>query len=102
MMYSVPLAKTGDAWIDSSDSILARTFANSSGSLTAQSFWGASRMRDPLAPPRKSVLRNVEAEAQRLHDPYVARLARLVYHELEQHLALPPRLAGLLTANKRQ
>src|SRR6476659_7248882 len=49
-----------------SSSILARILPSSSGSLTAQSFWGASRMRAPLAPPRKSDLRNVEAGVQDL------------------------------------
>ena len=40
---------------------LARAAA---GSLTAQSFCGARRMRAPLAPPRLSEPRKVEAEAQ--------------------------------------
>ena len=48
-------------WIASS---LSRTVLSSAGLLTAQSFWGASRTRAPLAPPRLSVPRKVEAEAQ--------------------------------------
>ena len=40
------------------------TFASSGGLLTAQSFCGARRMRAPLAPPRLSVPRNVDADAQ--------------------------------------
>ena len=40
------------------------TFAVSGGLLTAQSLCGASRMRDPLPPPRLSVPRNVDADAQ--------------------------------------
>ena len=43
---------------------LARTFASSAGWLASQSFWGASRMRAPFAPPRLSPPRKVEAEAQ--------------------------------------
>ena len=42
----------------------ASTRASFSGSLTGQSFCGARRMRAPLAPPRLSEPRNVEAEAQ--------------------------------------
>ena len=34
------------------------------GLLTSQLFCGESRTRPPLAPPRRSELRNVEAEAQ--------------------------------------
>ena len=40
------------------------TCASCSGWLTAQSFCGARRMRAPLAPPRLSEPRKVEAEAQ--------------------------------------
>src|SRR6185295_15062278 len=40
------------------------TRASLSGSLTAQSFCGARRRRAPLAPPRLSEPRKVEAEAQ--------------------------------------
>ena len=40
------------------------TFASSGGLLTAQSFCGARRMRAPLAPPRLSVPRNDDADAQ--------------------------------------
>ena len=40
------------------------TSASSAGLLTSQSFWGARRMRAPLAPPRLSVPRCVDAEAQ--------------------------------------
>ena len=39
------------------------TIVTSAESLTSQSFWGASRIRAPLAPPRLSVPRNVAAEA---------------------------------------
>ena len=42
----------------------ASTLASSVGSFTAQSFWGASRMRAPFAPPRMSVSRYEAAEAQ--------------------------------------
>ena len=40
------------------------TLASSGGLLTAQSFCGARRMRAPLAPPRLSVPRNDDADAQ--------------------------------------
>jgi len=40
------------------------TLASCSGWLAAQSFCGARRMRAPLAPPRLSEPRKVEAEAQ--------------------------------------
>src|SRR5512145_1268053 len=40
------------------------TFASWAGWLTSQSFWGARRMRPPLAPPRLSDPRKVDAEAQ--------------------------------------
>src|ERR1700682_3869295 len=43
---------------------LERTSANSGGLLTPQSFWGARQRRAPLAPPRLSEPRNVEADAQ--------------------------------------
>ena len=49
------------AWICSS---FARTPASSSGSLTSQSFCGASRIRAPFAPPRLSVPRKLAAAAQ--------------------------------------
>src|SRR6185437_10394123 len=39
------------------------TFASWAGWLTAQSFCGARRMRAPLAPPRLSEPRNVDADA---------------------------------------
>ena len=48
------------AWIPSR---VRRTVASSAGSLTSQPFCGARRIRAPLAPPRLSVPRNVEAEA---------------------------------------
>ena len=41
-----------------------KTFCNCSGWFTSQSFCGASRRRAPLAPPRLSEPRKVEAEAQ--------------------------------------
>ena len=44
-------------------SSFSRTVASSAGSLTSQSFMGSRRMRAPLAPPRRSVLRNDAAEA---------------------------------------
>ena len=47
-------------WICSRD---CSTLASSEGLFTAQSFCGASRMRAPLAPPRLSEPRKVEAEA---------------------------------------
>merc|ERR1712127_446255 len=40
------------------------TFAKSLGLFTSQSFCGDNWRRDPLAPPRLSVPRNVDAEAQ--------------------------------------
>ena len=40
------------------------TFFSSAGSLTSQSFWGARRMRAPLAPPRLSVPRKEAADRQ--------------------------------------
>ena len=49
-----------DAAIGSS---LASTSASCAGLLAAQSFCGARRMRAPLAPPRISEPRNVEADA---------------------------------------
>jgi hypothetical protein len=42
----------------------ASTLASFFGSLTSQSFCGARRMRAPLAPPRLSEPRKVEADAQ--------------------------------------
>ena len=48
-------------WMPSS---VFSTFASWAGWLTSQSFCGARRMRAPLAPPRLSEPRNVEAEAQ--------------------------------------
>ena len=48
-------------WISSS---VCSTFASSAGLLTSQSFCGDRRMRAPLAPPRLSVPRNVDADAQ--------------------------------------
>ena len=48
-------------WIASS---FCSTFASSAGWLTSQSFCGARRMRAPLAPPRLSLPRNVDADAQ--------------------------------------
>ena len=47
-------------WIPSS---VLNTIASSAGLFTAQSFWGASRRRAPLAPPRLSVPRNDAADA---------------------------------------
>jgi hypothetical protein len=47
-------------------SSVLRTLASSAGWLTSQSFCGARRMRAPLAPPRLSLPRKVEAEAQAL------------------------------------
>ena len=47
-------------WIASS---LASTVFSSAGWLTSQSFCGLRRMRAPLAPPRLSEPRNVEADA---------------------------------------
>ena len=49
------------AWIASS---FESTFASCLGRLTSHSFCGASLIRAPLAPPRLSELRNVEADAQ--------------------------------------
>ena len=43
---------------------VANVAPSSSGSLTAQYFWGASRIRAPLAPPLLSVHRKVDADAQ--------------------------------------
>src|SRR5512137_469247 len=40
------------------------TFASRAGWLTSQSFCGARRMRAPLAPPRLSEPRKVDADAQ--------------------------------------
>ena len=48
------------AWIPSR---VCSTVASSAGSLTSQSFCGARRMRAPLAPPRLSLPRNVDADA---------------------------------------
>ena len=53
-------AALNSAWIRSS---AASTAARSAGSLTSQSFCGARRMRAPLAPPRLSLPRNVDADA---------------------------------------
>jgi len=41
-----------------------RTLDNSSGLFTSQSFCGASLIRAPLAPPRLSEPRKVDADAQ--------------------------------------
>ncbi len=43
---------------------LFSTVLSCAGWLTSQSFCGLRRMRPPLAPPRLSDLRNVEADAQ--------------------------------------
>ena len=48
------------AWIPSR---VCSTVASSAGLLTSQSFCGARRIRAPLAPPRLSVSRKVEADA---------------------------------------
>ena len=48
-------------WISSS---FPRTLANCAGWLTSQSFWGSSRMRAPLPPPRLSPPRKIDADAQ--------------------------------------
>ena len=53
-------APLNSAWIPSR---ACSTVANSAGLLTSQSFCGESRMRAPLAPPRLSLSRNVDAEA---------------------------------------
>ena len=39
------------------------TFVSCVGLLLSQYFWGAKRMREPLAPPRMSEPRKVEADA---------------------------------------
>ena len=49
------------SWIPSR---VRSTVASSSGSLTSQPLCGSRRMRAPLAPPRLSLPRNVEADAQ--------------------------------------
>ena len=59
-----------------------RTFASSAGWLTSQSFCGARRMRAPLAPPRLSEPRKVDADAQAVETSWDDRQAR------GQHLAL--------------
>src|SRR5579863_7005136 len=56
--FFLPLLKAN--WIAAS---FLRTFARSAGWLTSQSFCGLSRIRAPLAPPRLSEPRNVDAEA---------------------------------------
>ena len=48
------------SWIPSR---VRSTVASSSGSLTSQPFCGSRRMRAPLAPPRLSLPRNVDADA---------------------------------------
>src|SRR5580692_12587666 len=58
------------------------TAASCGGLFTSQSFWGARRMRAPLAPPRLSDPRNVEAEAQAVEtscdtDNFEAKIAFL-------------------------
>ena len=54
-------APLNSAWIPSR---VCSTVASSAGLLTSQSFCGARRMRAPLAPPRLSLSRKVDAEAQ--------------------------------------
>ena len=49
---------------DAIPSSIGNTLASCSGLLASQSFWGASRIRAPFAPPRKSESRKVEALAQ--------------------------------------
>ena len=61
------------AWMPSS---VVSTFASFAGWFTSQSFCGASRMRAPLAPPRLSEPRKVEAEAQAVDDELRDRQAR--------------------------
>src|SRR5512145_3290239 len=58
------------------------TFASSAGWLTSQSLCGARRMRAPLAPPRLSEPRKVDADAQAVDtscetDSPEARIVRL-------------------------
>ena len=53
-------APSNSCWIRSS---VASTVASSSGSLTSQAFCGARRIRAPLAPPRLSLPRKVDADA---------------------------------------
>ena len=60
-------------WIASS---FCSTFASSAGWLTSQSFCGARRMRAPLAPPRLSEPRKVEADAQAVETSCGNRQAR--------------------------
>ena len=57
-MLTLPPRIAPDALID------LEHLASSAGSFTSQSFCGARRMRAPLAPPRLSEPRKVEAEAQ--------------------------------------
>ena len=57
---SSPCVSLKSFWIPSR---VRSTMVTSAESLISQSFWGASRMRAPLAPPRLSVPRNVAAEA---------------------------------------
>ena len=54
-------ALLNSAWMPSN---VFSTLASSAGWLTGQSFWGARRMRAPLAPPRLSEPRKVDADAQ--------------------------------------
>ena len=49
-----------DSWIPSR---VRSTCASASGSLTSQPRCGSRRMRAPFAPPRRSLMRNVEADA---------------------------------------
>jgi hypothetical protein len=58
---AVPWALLKACWMPSS---VESTLASCAGWLTSQSFCGARRMRAPLAPPRLSEPRNVDAEAQ--------------------------------------
>src|ERR1043166_7521442 len=61
-IFLPPLAEAlKSSWSASS---FASTVLSCAGSLTSQSFWGARRMRAPLAPPRLSEPRNVDADAQ--------------------------------------
>ena len=58
-------APLNSSWMPSS---FCSTFASCAGWFTSQSFCGARRMRAPLAPPRLSRPRNVEADAQAVDD----------------------------------
>ena len=75
------------AWIFSSP---VRTTASSVGLLAAQLRCGSRRMRAPLAPPRLSVPRKVEAEAQAVETSWLIERPEFRINSLSTAIFLSP------------